>query len=146
MMATSQPTSSYFEPTIGFEPTRTFVSWLQVRCNQPLCDVGIEGQDLVSPFRPCFNWSLVFYLSSWNCCTAKNELPSYGEPLILCYLNQSLFVLHLNNHLRSGEEKRRPVGIPRLELGIKPYESLVMAVSLYPHFTSLHLDKSGRYK
>lgn len=29
------------EPVIGFEPTWPFGSWLQIRCNQPLCDTGL---------------------------------------------------------------------------------------------------------
>ena len=31
------------ELAVGFEPTWTFVSGLQNRCNQPLCDTSIDG-------------------------------------------------------------------------------------------------------
>ena len=38
------PTGSYIpvEPGAGFEPAWTFVSGLQNRCNQPLCDPGLK--------------------------------------------------------------------------------------------------------
>jgi hypothetical protein len=39
------------EPIEGFEPPWTFVSALQVRCNQPLCDIGMERDRLFIPSK-----------------------------------------------------------------------------------------------
>ena len=32
----------HLEPIVRFERTWTFVSWLQITCNRPLCDIGKE--------------------------------------------------------------------------------------------------------
>ena len=57
-----------FEPTVRFELTCPIGSWLQIRCNQPLCEVGIDERlltDLTGTFRErrCFNLPIITNVS-----------------------------------------------------------------------------------
>ena len=44
---------AFMEPIVRFERTWTFVSWLQITCNRPLCDIGIfkKGKEFGEQFQ-----------------------------------------------------------------------------------------------
>ena len=61
---------AFMEPIVRFERTWTFVSWLQITCNRPLCDIGIlerKEKSSVSSFNLTHpRWSYTTFVRSWS--------------------------------------------------------------------------------